>query len=550
MAAIRSRTRQRRFGAAQSIESPQPQATQPARIPSPILGVNFYDSLSAQGPQDAIYAYNMNAEGYGLATRKGYRDWVTGVGPSLEVRTLMPLTGTDGLAKLFATTADGIWDVTSSDDAPVISLEFGIQTGAAGWGTFTVYNNDGGDFYLIYADEVNGLFEYDVAGGTWAVKSDITGLDGLNAVFVVEHQERLWFIERNTMNSWYLEIGVKGGAATQFNLGNKFNTGGYLLGMYHWSVDGGDGVTDYLVFVSSAGAVAVYRGLSPEDALTWSSIGTWAIGAPPISRKVGHKVGGELHLLSSFGLVSMQDLVSGVNIERATGQNTIARKITRPIRNDMQRFLEDYAWDMVNVHSENAIILVRPFVANTRPGQYIFNFTTAGWTFWRDIPITSAAEVQGRVFFGTDDGRILLYNGGLDGSDINGEGGQPVEFSMLTSYQDWGLPGQYKRVQMTRPTFFSEGGEPPEYTVQPLYDYEVSEPLSITPPVAGDQPGGEWDVSLWDQAVWGGANSTSSRLVGGKGMGFMTALAIAGKATSRATLLDTIVYFDTGGLIG
>ena len=526
----------------------QEQTTIAYTMPSPIAGVNLFDALSSMSPQDTIYSFNMIPSEYGLRTRRGYQTHVATLGGATSpVRTLIPFVDVDGTSHLFATDVNGIYDVTTTADSPTIDTSWGTQSGSAGHGVSTVYNNDNGDFFIQYADEVNGLYEYDAGAGTWAQATDITGVAETSLVFVTEHKERLWYVQSNSMDAWYLALGAKGGSATKFSLGNKFPHGGHLVGIYKWSVDGGDGVDDMLVFVSSAGDVAIYQGTDPSAAATWQALGTWFIGQIPNSRNIAENIGGELHLLSVYGIISVQDLVGGVDVGKATGQNTIARKIARAIRNDMPGKKDDEQWDIVPSMAEGIIMIVRPYDTAATPLQYIFNFTTAGWGYWRDVPINCATEWNGALYFGDDVGNIHIMTNSLDGVARAGTGGDPIEFSFLTAFSDLGAPGAAKRAHYARPRFFSENGAAPTYNTKFLYDYDINEP-NISLETAG-QVGDVWDTGLWDLAIWGGDSIAASKLIGGSGMGINLAMAMKGEANDRITFLDADIYAEVGGFM-
>lgn len=525
----------------------QQQATQAMSMPSPILGVNVFDSLADMGPQDSVYSYNMVPSEYGNRTRRGFKEWNTTLGGAANaVRTMIPFEGNIPTQdKLFAATILGIYDVTASAASPAAAISFGTQTDNAGYGTFEAYNNDNGDHFLIYADRTNGLYEYDLSGPSWAAKTDITGVADSDLVFVTEHKNRLWFVEADTSNAWYLALGAKGGAATRFSLGNKFRRGGSLRGIYKWSVDGGDGIDDLLIFVSSAGEVAVYEGTDPSSAATWQSRGTWFIGAIPDSNRIAENIGGDLHLISVYGLISMQDLVSGVAVEKATGQNSIARRITRFIRNDMVDESGDQRWDIVPIPSEGSVAIVRPFTSGGTTIQYIFNFTKAGWGLWRGVPMNSCIEWKGSVYIGDDVGNVHVMLGSRDNVLRDGSGGDPVEFSFLTAYSDLGAPGLNKRVHFIRPRFFSENGVEPSFGAIARYDYDINE-VTQSLSAAGSSAG-LWDVSVWDTAIWGGTSVVSTRMIGSSGIGQLVAVAIRGEVTDRTTYLDSSIYADVGG---
>ena len=526
----------------------QQAATQPIPIPAPIAGINGTDSLASMGVHDSIYSYNVIPNENGLQTRNGYREWCTTLGGATNpVCTMIPFAGQDGTNKLFCTTKLGIYDVTSSAASPVIKLAFGTQTGNAGYGVSVQYNNDGGEYYILYADTLNGLFFYTPGTDTWAQVTGITGVNETALVFVVEHKERLWFIEKDTQNAWYTAAGAMAGAATKFNLGPVMPRGGSLRGIYRWSVDGGSGLDDLLVFVSSSGDVAVFSGDDPASSTTWRSIGIWTIGKVPNSKTIAENIGGELHLLSVYGLLSMQDLVSGVEIAKITGQNSLAKKISRYVKADMIGKSDDPQWDVTSLLSQGIVLVTRPYDTNETPIQYVFSFNTAGWGFWRETPINCIVEWEGAVYFGDGAGNVHYLTGSLDGVLRAGTGGTNVEFSFLTAYTDFGLPGVIKRPHFVRPHFLSDAGSTPGYSTKFLYDYDIGEPtLTISTVV---ESGALWDVATWDSSVWGGLDGASTRWVGVNGQGHRVALAVRGEAAERCTYIEAVVYSEAGGFM-
>ena len=68
--------------------------------------------------------------------------------------------------RCFAATNTGLWDVTDSSDAPSQVVSFPSSVGDSGYGVATNTVSLGGH-YLLYADELNGLYRYSETGGTW-----------------------------------------------------------------------------------------------------------------------------------------------------------------------------------------------------------------------------------------------------------------------------------------------------------------------------------------------------------------------------------------------
>ena len=80
--------------------------------------------------------------------------------------------------------------------------------------------------------------------------------------------------------------------------------GGELVGLYNFTMDGGDGVDDYLVALSRAGDVVIYRGDDPSLIDLWNIVGTFYVGELPAERRVANEYGGDLYIISVFGMIS------------------------------------------------------------------------------------------------------------------------------------------------------------------------------------------------------------------------------------------------------
>jgi len=530
------------------LNMPQQQTLEAYTIPPPMKGMNTKDPATSLLPDECILAWNMVPRRYGLGIRKGTEKHNVTLGSSTgDVRSLFGRSEMNGSGtpQLFATTVNGLYVCTNTGTNQTAAVSWPSATGNAGYGVPYVYNNDNGDEWHFFADEVNGLYENDVtaAASSWALKTDITGVAEADLVFVTEHKNRLWFVERNTQDAWYLGVGAKGGTATKFSLGNKFARGGYLLGCYKWSVDGGDGVDDLLVFVSSSGEVAVYAGTDPGNADAWESMGTWFIGPLGPSRKIAENIGGEMHILSRYGLISMSDLVRGLHPGNITGQQSIASKIT-PILRDDWAVTQDLGWAMVPSMAEDGMLVVRDnssgaLVKDASSRCYFFSFSSPGWAVWEVPEVVCAVEWEGELYFGDESGNVNVFRGHYDATDIGGEtGGAAFEYGLVTSYQDLGHPGQTKRVHYVKPEFYDESGADPVVTVEVDFNYTSLNPIRPDIDFITSGPGG---------------NQRANSYFGTPGIGESVCLILQGRTVSREfnemVFLSAQVLFDFGGFL-
>jgi hypothetical protein len=146
---------------------PAPEKLTSTRIHAPIGGVNTVAPAGQLPPSDCLDATNLIGAEYGLRSRLGYEEWVTGI--SGLTNAIIPFVGSQksgSTDKLFAASPQGIWDCTNSTATPSQLITYGITTGDAGWGTSCIVATPAGRF-LVHCDEENGMYVYPEAG-PWA----------------------------------------------------------------------------------------------------------------------------------------------------------------------------------------------------------------------------------------------------------------------------------------------------------------------------------------------------------------------------------------------
>jgi len=207
-------------------------------------------------------------------------------------------------------------------------------------------------------------------------------------------------------------------------------------------------------------------------------------------------------------------------------------------------------WSVTFHPSYSNVVVNLPYDIETkRYSQYVFNTTQQAWMVQDGINSLSWCPWQGREYIGTNDGRVLQWTGAFDtvpdaaGSSTYIE--QAISFYLLTSFQDLGAPGKWKRLQFIRPIFVAT--QLPFYQVQARYDFDVEIPQLAAPPSA--TLGALWDVAKWDQAEWGGGLVTTQPTIGARGVGRFVALALSGRADHVCSLVGFDLIGDSGGLL-
>jgi hypothetical protein len=490
---------------------------------------------------DSIYNYNLIHGQYGLKLRRGYRAWITGLGAA--VRTMLSYVLPDGTQELWVITPDGIYDGSSSTSSPAIDTAFGVTTGLAGWASWTNFTTIATQ-YIALCDEENGYYTYNgtiwaniVAGGGGG---QISGSDPDDFVFVLAWKQKLFFVEKNSTSAWHLPVGQITGTVTEFNFGTKFKHGGYLIGLYNWTMDGGEGIDDYLVAISSGGDVLLYKGTDPSSAATFALHGQWNVGTFPAGRRVVFPLEGDLLLITGNGVVPLSELAAGSSLSNLRQSRT--HKISPVVSSLLKSTIEDRGWEINLLPQDDILMIATPKRIGYPDFQFVQSIQSEGWAYYRNLPYTTGATYNGELYFGDSTGKVYVHFGDLDNVAIDGSTFEYVEFSVLWAFQNFNMPTRYKRVQFIRPIFLSGGM--PAYEIKAVYDYNLNEISAGTGTPSG---GAQWDIAQWDNAVWSGAISKLEAVRGGEGMGRKVAIALRGHSTSKLTLIEAEVMFDVGG---
>lgn len=529
---------------------PSPPTGQSFHYPAPIGGLNTVSAGMAMPMTDCVSAINLLSGENGLRTRQGYREWVTNLtgNTTTEVRTIMAYDGSSpSSSRAFATTETGIWNVTSTGTSPSISFSFASNVGYAGHGVAVNFVTTAGHF-LLYTDEMNGYHVYTETGGAWtkvtsgAGATQINGVDPTQLAFVAIFKNRVWFVQKDTSDAWYLPVGQIYGTATKFPMGTVLRSGGSIVGLWNWTYDGGSGLDDSLVAVSSTGDVAVWQGTDPASATSFGLRGVWQIGPTPEGRRIGSTFGGDLLLLSRQGLVPMSKLVVGGG---GTSEYATA-KIANLVNTIMARKSNYREWGVLLHPEDNALVVLVPRGTDDTHMQLAQSSASRGWFTYSGVPMLSAGVWDGKLLFGTYDGRVCVNTGDVDAvllSDLSAY--QSVEWSILGAFSNFGSPRQ-KLVHMMRPLITSDGALP-TVEVAARFDYDQTEIDAVTLVLASGA--NSWDTATWDVSVWGGDEAPSYTSRGTSGMGVNVGVAIRGTSVARTVLVGIDVLFSQGGFL-
>jgi hypothetical protein len=441
--------------------------------------------------------------------------------------------------------------LTASYPQPTLAIAFSSTAGDAGYGVCHAMVTVAGSF-LLYCDEVNGYYVYTQTTDTWAKVAmgggagEVSVVDPANLAFVTVWKSRVWFIEKDTANAWYLDAGAIYGAATKLPVGTsaysaQARAGGPLVGLWSWTLDAGSGIDDHLVAVNAGGDLAVYVGTDPDTADAFGLKGVWSLGAIPAGRNIATRLGGDLLILTKSGIRQLSQLVTG-----GDGANQYATaKVSNLFNSLMLSRSSLKGWSMVLHPEDNSLVVLVPTVDGANTEQLAMQLWNRSWSRYRDLPIFSACVFGGKLYYGTVDGKVGVNDGYVDGITLlDPSSYTPVQWAGLSAFQNFGN-GRQKRVQGIRATVLSEDNQP-QFEVDARFGFDFTEIASVSGVNGG---GNVWGSGVWDTAVWAGEFSPTQQVRGASGMGVDVAIAFRGTAVSRTVVVAFDVMLEQGGLL-
>jgi len=325
----------------------------------------------------------------------------------------------------------------------------------------------------------------------------ITGIATNLFSYVWSYKNRLFYVEKDSLNAWYLATDAVGGAATKFPLGGIFQRGGSLVFGGTWSLDsgsGGSGLSQQCVFVTSEGEIAVYQGTNPGDANDWSLVGVYRIGKP-LGKQAHFRAGGDMAIATDIGLLPLSTAVQ--RDYAALSPSAISFSIEDAWNAEVQARAGLAEWHCEVWPSAQMVIVTLPTVNERRPTWFVANARTGAWAPFIGWDANCLEIFQNRCFFGSQDGRVVEAN--ITGQDE----GVPYTAACSPLFDDLGAPSALKIAEIARAVIRSKG-EPRE-KISILREFDEALPAAPDTAIVNDSSA--WNVGVWGEAegaaVWG-----------------------------------------------
>lgn len=571
-------------------QQPRVQIAKPQTLPAPTSGWYVGDNQATPPPKTAIVLDNAFPQLDYVRVRGGSQQWTSGLGGPIASL----LAWTNGVnSRMFAVTQGNLYDVSSAGlitSGPALSglasnymqgVQFEGYNGTylvttTGADPVHIFDGTGWDRTisdtgtLSNSETVTGLTSTSqmqpgmalsgngiptgatiasvdtptqitmsapatISGSsalTFYLNAPITGYSGAAFSFVWQYKGRLYFVDAQTQNVYYLGLASIGGPATLLPLGAFFTFGGYIIAGGTWAIDSTAGAFKACAFLSSEGEVLMYGGDYP-GASNWTLVGSYKISRP-LSKYCLMQTGGDLAIMTEDGIVAMSQVMT---LDQVALENVA---ITKPImpawRDAVIARAGEPGWQITPWSLQSMAVVNLPKSSTTDYTQYVANMRTGAWCRYTGWDANCFCVCFNSLFYGDSHGGVWQAETG--GSDA---GATPYTTTIMLGFSQLGAPAVVKHVLLVRPYVQAANPLNPQVTIK--IDYDVTIPPAPAPAPLGNEP--LWDVAVWDVDVWGGGLLAQSAWVDAQGLG--TAISVCYQITTQlgATTPDVrIAAFD------
>lgn len=456
---------------------------QSSTVPAPVSGWNTRDPLASMPKTCAVLLDNWLPDTGTVDLRPGALEYATGFAPTEAVKTLCPWRGTAS-QKLFASTDEGFYDITTSGAVGAV-----VQARTNGYCSYVNFNTTG-QAYLV---TVNGTDDMAYTNGTtWTTLASFSITDGgtllTNTIpFINNFKRSLFFLKTASMSFFYLPIDSITGTVSEFPLGALFSRGGYLMAMGTWTIDGGTGVDDYCVFISSEGQAVVYRGTDPSTSATWSLTGIFDLSAP-LGRKCFCRYGGDLLVLTRRGVFSMSRILKDTMMTPNAALSDIvgeAFQAAAAAAGDLE------GWEMVEYPEKSLLVCNIPLLSYSGSHQYVMNTKTGAWcrfTGWDGFTFAFFGNIMYMGFVGKV-GKVFIPGNDFDAS---------ITALAQSAFSYHSPRGRLKHWSLVRANLTLGG----KTAVNVALKSDFQESVDYGTAVFNNAFLSRWDSSQWDIAGW------------------------------------------------
>lgn len=408
-------------------------------LPALTGGLNLVDAIDNMDPNDALELENVLPDGLSSRVRAGYSLKST-TAVTKQIQSLFDLALEDGSHKIVGATDAAFWEFSVT---PATNIT-GATTPTNG-----AWKGEGFAHRLYLCNGVDNMQVYD---GTTMADSTFTGLALSDIINVSSYNERLYFIEKNSLSFWYGDVQAVGASAlTEYPLKYFMKKGGYLLFAGSWTNQTSQSSQDLFFVCSSEGEILFFGGQSPEDLITpWGIVARYVIGKP-MGFRAFLRVNEDIWIITEQGIVPVSSLFT---LDPTSSLDVVSRKINPLISEFAYTQGISHMWHGIHWPLGRRVFVVIP-TSGTDTLLLVYSQNSKGWTTYKLQNTGDACSIA------VSDGD--LYYGSASGKCFNGETGQndndeAIAYNGRGAFNFFGSRGNYKRFADIRPLMLTAEG--------------------------------------------------------------------------------------------
>src|SRR5258707_2113918 len=388
----------RHIGNIQKAPFPQPDVVTKG-IPVPTDGWDAISPLADMDPKRSPILQNWVPRPGWVELRQGYSAWVQGLPGGAPVETLAVLRQ-PASQRMFAASGGAIYEVTNAAQQDVKASGFTSNR----W-QYTNFTPPNGTTVIQLVNGANNLQMFD--GTTWSAPS-ITGFPNswttANIINIYAAKQRLWYVMKNSTIVAFMPAGNITGAIAGFqDFGTLFHKGGFVVAVFDWTIDGGEGPNSYTGFISSEGQLALYQGVDPTNTSLWSYVGTFDL-SPPIGFRCATKIGSDVAIITYQGLIPVsQSLPYDPSADRSA---SLTARIQNAMNQAGQQSKGNFGWQWITYPAQTLGFLNVPTTEGVTQTQFIMNMLTGAWGQFTNWNANCFELLNQALYFGDNFGNV------------------------------------------------------------------------------------------------------------------------------------------------
>lgn len=492
-------------------------------ISSPTGGLNLRDAFDSMAANEALQMDNYIPYDTKVVLRKGYREYAR---TDSKFQTLIAYLHEQS-PRFIGISEGKAYNLTSAGNIKTYDdVNFSLDRCQTVQYKNYLYFMNGRDKPRVFYIDENGEEHF----SPWQFYSENLEDEAIIAGGV--SKQFLWFIENGSQKVWYAaQAGNISGELNCFDLSTITRFGGHLQAVCSWTVDGGQGIDDLTVFITSEGEVLVYSGSNPNSADDWRLKGSYKISAP-LGWQCAMPYQGDLVIITHDGYMPLSKVLP-LN-EAGTSTQAFSDKISSLVAKRTAYGQNKDGWQGI-IYPKGGYALFNVPISQGYE-QHVVNLTTGAWCRFTAIKSHCWALFAGKLYFACDYGVCLFDSGYSDnGAHITG--------IVRQAYNDLGS-NALKKIQLLNPRILSSTAF--SLVIYTDMDFIESKQGNITN--LGSRGVTRWNLAKWSSVInqqqtkWQTTKGTiSSRWIANSAFGNKASIVF--KTQTRGNLIE---WYDTG----